>query len=140
MSPGSLTKSAAIQPRVASIATRPCLSSASRNHGSHSGLFSANLRGSKFFSSGPLAPGYPCAKSIFMDEVATRPMTVRMVIEFNTYFWSVMYLFEVLFTKSSGKSFHRCHSKYDSTQYCERKLSTNPQGRKLRLNSRGGRW
>lgn len=46
-SPGIRKNSGATKPTVASIAARPCLSSASRNHGSHSGARSAKPAGSK---------------------------------------------------------------------------------------------
>merc|ERR1740124_1041687 len=59
-------------PTVASIAARPCFSSASRNHGTHSGARSAKPAGSQFelvvervngIGSGPSPPTYPLQKT-----------------------------------------------------------------------------
>ena len=68
MSPGKRKKLGAMSPTVANMHTRPCLSSASRNQGSHSGDFSENRSGSKLVSSGPDAPGRPPANSIEREE------------------------------------------------------------------------
>mmetsp|Transcript_1234 Transcript_1234/g.2676 ORF Transcript_1234/g.2676 Transcript_1234/m.2676 type:complete len:211 (+) Transcript_1234:352-984(+) len=82
-SPGTRTNSGTTRPTVASMAWRPCLSSASRNQLSHSGDRSAKPTGSKSFEllspphrkgmgSGPSPPTMPLANS-------ARPVVVRAV-------------------------------------------------------------
>mmetsp|Transcript_19795 Transcript_19795/g.26141 ORF Transcript_19795/g.26141 Transcript_19795/m.26141 type:complete len:207 (-) Transcript_19795:65-685(-) len=71
-SPGMRMNSGTTNPTVASMAWRPCFSSASRNQGSHSGARSEKPAGSKFFDvlavvkgmgSGPSPPTIPSAKA-----------------------------------------------------------------------------
>ena len=62
---------------MASMAMRPCLSSASRKKGIHSAELSANFAGSKFLLSGPSAPARPArgpeVKPMRSVDMAARP-------------------------------------------------------------------